>query len=247
MKIRNIKIRNFRGIKSQTISNVNNALVLIGKNNSGKSAVLSAVRAFWGDYKVENKDYYKGTDEIHISIQFQVDIQYLLAFFLHDKIGFEKYPSSQSDYEQARQKTCWENRNYSDFRQKREESNMDEIQIRDLFESIWINSLCNKLELNSDRFEVDCLIKNNSSAIQYNGIGMASKDFQVLLPAIAFIDDTRNFEDEETGKTQTLTSKIIKIIQAGIVKDYETIKCTNCLYSDCEDRNTQPRNIILSI
>lgn len=46
MIINSITIRNFRGIQNQTISDINNALILIGKNNSGKSAFLTAVRVF---------------------------------------------------------------------------------------------------------------------------------------------------------------------------------------------------------
>lgn len=55
MKITQITIKKFRGIKEQTISDIGEALVLIGKNNSGKSAVLTAIRAFWGDYTPHNR------------------------------------------------------------------------------------------------------------------------------------------------------------------------------------------------
>ena len=44
MKLKEIHIKGFRGIKDQTINNIENALVLIGKNNAGKSAFLTAIR-----------------------------------------------------------------------------------------------------------------------------------------------------------------------------------------------------------
>ena len=46
MKLKEIHIKGFRGIKDQTINNIENALVLIGKNNAGKSAFLTAIRTF---------------------------------------------------------------------------------------------------------------------------------------------------------------------------------------------------------
>lgn len=59
MKLKEIHIKGFRGIKDQTINNIENALVLIGKNNAGKSAFLTAIRTFFGDYTPQDKDIYR--------------------------------------------------------------------------------------------------------------------------------------------------------------------------------------------
>ena len=61
------------------------------------------------------------------------------------------------------------------------------------------------------------------------------KDFSVYLPDLAFIDDSRNFSEEETGKSKTLTSSIIKIIQSGIVTDTNQNKCDTCTCQNCEE------------
>ena len=49
MKIKKLHIKRFRGIEDQTIKDIDSALVLIGKNNAGKSAFLTAIRTFFGD------------------------------------------------------------------------------------------------------------------------------------------------------------------------------------------------------
>ena len=41
MKIKELHIKRFRGIEDQTIKDIDSALVLIGKNNAGKSAFLA--------------------------------------------------------------------------------------------------------------------------------------------------------------------------------------------------------------
>ncbi len=44
MKLKEIHIKNFRGIKNQKIESIEDALILIGKNNAGKSAFLAAIK-----------------------------------------------------------------------------------------------------------------------------------------------------------------------------------------------------------
>lgn len=58
MKLKEIHIKNFRGIKNQKIESIEDALILIGKNNAGKSAFLAAIRTLFGDYTPQDKDIY---------------------------------------------------------------------------------------------------------------------------------------------------------------------------------------------
>ena len=45
MQITDLRIRNFKSIKNLHIADIENALILVGQNNTGKTAVLDAVRA----------------------------------------------------------------------------------------------------------------------------------------------------------------------------------------------------------
>lgn len=47
MKFVAVDIRNFRSVKDGGIKNIDNFNVFIGKNNSGKSNLLSAIHAFF--------------------------------------------------------------------------------------------------------------------------------------------------------------------------------------------------------
>ena len=40
MQITDLRIRNFRSIRDMQISDIENALILVGKNDTGKTAVL---------------------------------------------------------------------------------------------------------------------------------------------------------------------------------------------------------------
>lgn len=78
MYISDVKIENFRAISKETIFRFNPGItVLVGENDSGKSAVIDAIRYVLGTtdqnwYKVELSDYYNENteNEIHISICF---------------------------------------------------------------------------------------------------------------------------------------------------------------------------------
>lgn len=56
MKIESITISNFRSIRYETINIRDNCLILLGKNEAGKSNVLKAIAALFGEYKLTSKD-----------------------------------------------------------------------------------------------------------------------------------------------------------------------------------------------
>ena len=48
MQITSLSIHNFKSIENLQIENIENALILVGKNNTGKTGILKAVRAALG-------------------------------------------------------------------------------------------------------------------------------------------------------------------------------------------------------
>jgi predicted ATP-dependent endonuclease of OLD family len=94
MQLTKIQIANFRSIKSQTIVFDQNCLVLIGKNEAGKSNILKAVAAVFGQYKVTDKDKRKRIDNE------KIDNYYVRAILkLSDKDFDELFKRVQEKYE----------------------------------------------------------------------------------------------------------------------------------------------------
>jgi predicted ATP-dependent endonuclease of OLD family len=76
MKIKTIKIHNFRSIKEQSFDLTSYSL-LVGSNDSGKSNIIDAIRVFYDDLKFnEDKDWPKFTVEDDES---WIEIKFLLA------------------------------------------------------------------------------------------------------------------------------------------------------------------------
>lgn len=56
MNLEKITIKNFRSIKEQVIKIEHNCIILVGKNEAGKSNILKAIAAVFGEYKISDND-----------------------------------------------------------------------------------------------------------------------------------------------------------------------------------------------
>lgn len=72
MRLKGIHIKNFRAIEDMAIESVENALILVGQNNTGKSTILDAIRAALGDYKVTERDFCKEAGNIEIAMTLEM-------------------------------------------------------------------------------------------------------------------------------------------------------------------------------
>ena len=68
MQITSMHIKNFKSIRDMEIRDIDSALILVGKNNTGKTAVLDAVRAVAGSYQVGEGDFNEKKQNIEISM-----------------------------------------------------------------------------------------------------------------------------------------------------------------------------------
>lgn len=79
MRITYLKICNYKSIRELVIEDVENALILVGKNNTGKTAVIDAVLTAAGIRKPADWEYLDPGKPISISLQFElsdIDLQY---------------------------------------------------------------------------------------------------------------------------------------------------------------------------
>lgn len=82
MQISYIRIQNFKYIKELTINEIDEVLILVGKNNTGKSTVLEALRLVTGDYVAKESDYMIPNKNIVVELTLdftEEDVQYLYA------------------------------------------------------------------------------------------------------------------------------------------------------------------------
>ena len=68
MKISDLYVRNFKSIHDMRIQDIENALILVGQNNTGKTTVLDAIRAVGGEYQICPEDFGENGANIEITV-----------------------------------------------------------------------------------------------------------------------------------------------------------------------------------
>ena len=72
MKITGLHIQNFKSIRDMHIPDIENALILVGQNNTGKTTVLDAVRASGGEYQIGPEDFGEAGAKIRIHVSLAI-------------------------------------------------------------------------------------------------------------------------------------------------------------------------------
>ena len=102
MQIIDLRIRNFKCIREMMLSDVENALILVGKNNTGKTAVLDAVRAVSGSYQIQEEDFREDFSNIEIMVSISIREEDLKEF--HRKGLVSSYRRYETWYQDFRKK-----------------------------------------------------------------------------------------------------------------------------------------------
>lgn len=80
MQITDLWIRNFKSIRSMHIENIENALIIVGQNNTGKTVVLDALRAVIGNYEIGEEDFLEDYPNIEIMVSLKIQEEDLKRF-----------------------------------------------------------------------------------------------------------------------------------------------------------------------
>lgn len=94
MKISSLRIKNFKSIRDFVLNEVDYACILVGKNNTGKTVVLDAIRAVMGDYVVAGKDFNLHGKPVEVTMGLELTEQDLK--FLHDRAAVSRYKRYES-------------------------------------------------------------------------------------------------------------------------------------------------------
>ena len=68
MEIAYLRIQNFKSIRDMEIPEIDQALILVGKNNTGKTSVLDAIGAVCGGYRIGPQDFNERGQAVRIQV-----------------------------------------------------------------------------------------------------------------------------------------------------------------------------------
>ena len=99
MRIKDIRIRNFKSIREIHIPDIEQALILVGQNSTGKTAVLDALRAVAGSYQVRKEDFREDYPNIEIMLTLTVGEEDLQRMYHHGIVSsYRRYESWRRDF-----------------------------------------------------------------------------------------------------------------------------------------------------
>lgn len=99
MQIKSLHIENFKSIRELTISDIENALILVGKNNTGKTVVIDAIRAVTGNYTVRENDFNEKKQNIEIAMVLTITEEDLHQFHAHGIVSsYKRYELWKRDF-----------------------------------------------------------------------------------------------------------------------------------------------------
>lgn len=99
MQIIDLWIRNFKSIRDMHIGGIENALILVGKNSTGKTAVLDAIRAASGDYVVREEDFQEDFPNIEIRVSLKIEEEDLKRLHRRGSVSpYRRYEAWYRDF-----------------------------------------------------------------------------------------------------------------------------------------------------
>lgn len=100
MRITDLHIKNFKAIRDMHIREVEEALILVGKNNTGKTTVLDAIRAVGGEYQIRKEDFGEDHANIEISVTLEISEEDLEKLHSRGMVSqYKRYESWLTDFQ----------------------------------------------------------------------------------------------------------------------------------------------------
>ncbi len=96
MRICSLCIDNFKSIRHLELDEIDNAFILVGKNSTGKTTVLDAIRAVAGMYTIRPENFSETGENIEISLSLEITDEDLASF--HERAIVSKYRNYDAWY-----------------------------------------------------------------------------------------------------------------------------------------------------
>lgn len=99
MKIKSLHIKNFKSIRELEIQDIENSLILVGKNNTGKTVVLDAIRAVMEEYVAQQSDFNEKKQKIEIAMTLEIAEEDLRQFHAQGFVSnFKRYDAWKREF-----------------------------------------------------------------------------------------------------------------------------------------------------
>lgn len=235
MKIKKVKIHNWRSIKDIDIS-FENLMIFIGGNNHGKSNILSSILFFFGSITCTDLDYNKGCEELFVEITFS-------NLDDHDKVQFSKYLTIDNEITVRKVIRKGESFEYHGYTQIPtevwlKEENISNYTNREAIVTTPLNSFVpstGRLTKEIIKQAQESYIEQNAESLTFsyelevtNFLGLKSVA-QGIFGDVFFIPAVKNATDEFSVKSKSVFNQLL----TNVIND---MSATNSEYMEVKDK-----------
>lgn len=101
MKICYLHIKNFKSIKELEIKELDNALILVGKNNTGKTVVIDAICLAAGQFEIKSRHFMNPEEPITVTMEVELNDQDLANFHRKGLLNhYKQYDLWEKDFKE---------------------------------------------------------------------------------------------------------------------------------------------------
>ncbi len=99
MRITELHIYHFKSIREIHLTEIENVLILVGQNSSGKTCILDAIRAVMGNYVIAPEDFNEKRQKIEIEEEIELDEESLQSLHARKIVsGYKRYEKWLADF-----------------------------------------------------------------------------------------------------------------------------------------------------
>lgn len=99
MQIKELEIQNFKSIRSLKMTDVDKALIIVGKNSTGKTVILDAILAVVGRYQIKAEHFNKQLGNVRITMTLAISEDDLAMFHCRGVVSkYKRYDSWLHDF-----------------------------------------------------------------------------------------------------------------------------------------------------
>lgn len=207
MKITSLLIKNFKTIKELNIDEIENALIIVGKNSTGKTTILHAMLAVAGMYEIRQGDFNMPDRNIEIAINLEISNEDIIKF--HENGVLSKYKAFD----------MW----YKDFCDRLPTF----VRGKSTEESIWEPADPEEKELGGILSFV--FVADTELNIRYSdGINKDNDNIRKIFPKMHFIDTSRRVQAIQDDIFLAQTKNALTGVRESVCIYDQALPCTNC-------------------
>ncbi len=99
MRITELHIYHFKSIREIHLTEIENVLILVGQNSSGKTCILDAIRAVMGNYVIAPEDFNEKRQKIENEAEIELDEESLQSLHARKIVsGYKRYEKWLADF-----------------------------------------------------------------------------------------------------------------------------------------------------